>query len=181
MDKGCFVFARCKDFESARWYFLSRERVLQWWFYPLRWSWSPSSYIGTVDFLSFLHQCCPILILDFWKYQYRTAELQWCPEPALCKKSQFKPCRAQLRTGWVTSRPSPGYPTDQDKISQPALTGFPASQIPQKSSSLVHITNILLTKLVRSRRDGYKLVSFAKKNLANIQLSWLHAWTVLDQ
>ena len=75
------------------------------------------SCIGTVDFLSFLHQCCPILILDFWKYQYRTAELQWCPEPALCEKNstQFKPCRVQLRTGWLTSRPSSGYPTDQDK------------------------------------------------------------------
>ena len=72
-----------------------------------------------------------------------------------------------------------------------ARSGLPAL-VPQKRKSFGHLINPLLTKLVRSRWLEIGLVLFcvfmdlafvsvhknAKKNLANIQPSWPHAWSI---
>ena len=95
------------------------------------------------------------------------------------------------RARWTKSRAVIGYPSGQDGAILPARDYplYPASKISPKA----HIINPLLTKFVRSRWLDIGLVLFwrvygprlrlgpktrKKKNLANIQPSSPHTWSI---
>ena len=77
-----------------------------------------------------------------------------------------------------------GYPCGQDEAILPARDfslGPSRSKISFWCFFFFHIRNTLLTKLVRSRWLDIALVLFInmqRKNSANIQTSWRHAWSI---